>query len=148
MKLDILKDKRIIGILIAVILIIIVIVFINVNRGNSLNDKVSDTFSSKGSLLLFVYDSSDSESMYKEISKELKNRKIEYLKYDKNKVSEKTFNKLLDITGINNDDFGTPSLIYIKDGVLFANIFNINSKDDVNMFLDDYNFENMFTKLE
>ena len=77
MKLDILKDKRIIGILIAVILIIIVIVFINVNRGNSLNDKVSDTFSSKGSLLLFVYDSSDSESMYKEINKELKNRKIE-----------------------------------------------------------------------
>ena len=37
------------------------------------------------------------------------------------------------------------SLIYIKYGVLFANIFNIDSDEVLDMFLDDYDFEHILS---
>ena len=136
------ENKYLIGIVIAIAITILVIFFTTVKKTSSktdiTNDEIKSLIDNKVTALLYVFNSRSSNDMNDIISSELDGLYIEYARYDVSKVTSEDYNNLLKTFDIDKDVFGTPALIYIKNGEMFANIINIDSKEVVNTFIDDY----------
>ena len=137
-----LNKKYIIGIVIAIAITILVILLTIVKKTSSktdiTNEEIKNIMNNEVTALIYIYNNRSSNDMNKKISEELDNLYINYAKYEVSNATSEEYNELLKILDIDKDIFGTPALIYIKDGKMFANLINIDSMDVVNTFIDDY----------
>ena len=106
------------------------------------NKDLEGIITDKKTQVIYV-ESSDSKKCKScsKIKKYLDDKKINYMTYDVNKVSEAEYNKFLSTLNIDKELFGYPAVIYIKDGVMFSNIINIDSTTVVDQFIKDYNLK-------
>ena len=136
------EKKYIIGIVIAIAITILVILLTIVKKTSSktdiTNEEIKNIMNNEVTALIYIYNNRSSNNMNKKISEELDNLYINYAKYEVSSATSEEYNELLKILDIDKDIFGTPALIYIKDGKMFANLINIDSMDVVNTFIDDY----------
>ena len=73
----------------------------------------------------------------------LDDKGINYKYYNVSSVSDDKFKEDLKLLGIDEDLFGTPALIYIEDGRMFANIINISDTDVIDSFIKDYSLDKL-----
>ena len=73
----------------------------------------------------------------------LDDKGINYKYYNVASVSNDKFKEDLELLGIDKDLFGTPALIYIEDGRMFANIINISDTDVIDSFIKDYSLDKL-----
>ena len=73
----------------------------------------------------------------------LDDKGINYKYYNVSSVSDDKFKEDLELLGIDKDLFGTPALIYIEDGRMFANIINISDTDVIDSFIKDYRLDKL-----
>ena len=73
----------------------------------------------------------------------LDDKGINYKYYNVSSVSDDKFKEDLELLGIDKDLFGTPALIYIEDGRMFANIINISDTDVIDSFIKDYSLDKL-----
>ena len=73
----------------------------------------------------------------------LDDKGINYKYYNVSSVSDDKFKEDLELLGIDEDLFGTPALIYIEDGRMFANIINISDTDVIDSFIKDYSLDKL-----
>ena len=135
------------------ILIIILLIVVNIFLGTALflartknatsnntvtYNKISELINNKDDGVIYYYNSNSSKKINKEIKEYLDELKIHYYAYDDVDVSKEEYNKFLSLLSIDKDVFGVPAIIYIRDGVMYGNIINIDSKESVKQFIDDY----------
>ena len=73
----------------------------------------------------------------------LDDKGINYKYYNVSSVSDDKFKEDLELLGIDEELFGTPALIYIEDGRMFANIINISDTDVIDSFIKDYSLDKL-----
>lgn len=73
----------------------------------------------------------------------LDDKSINYKYYNVSSVSDDKFKEDLELLGIDEELFGTPALIYIEDGRMFANIINISDTDVIDSFIKDYSLDKL-----
>lgn len=73
----------------------------------------------------------------------LDDKGINYKYYNVASVSNDKFKEDLELLGIDEELFGTPALIYIEDGRMFANIINISDTDVIDSFIKDYSLDKL-----
>lgn len=73
----------------------------------------------------------------------LDDKGINYKYYNVSSVSDDKFKEDLELLGIDEELFGTPALIYIEDGRMFANIINISNTDVIDSFIKDYSLDKL-----
>ena len=73
----------------------------------------------------------------------LDDKGINYKYYNVSSVSDDKFKEDLELLGIDKELFGTPALIYIEDGRMFANIINISDTDVIDSFIKDYSLDKL-----
>lgn len=101
--------------------------------------EVNTALINKTELIVFLYDSSDKKcDKCEKIIKELKDENIKYYTFDKNLAKGKEYKDIIEKLKINIKDFDYPALIYVKDGLMYANIININDIDNVKLFIKQY----------
>ena len=103
----------------------------------TIND-IETMIKNKDRAIIYYY-SSKSTNKYNESTKRyLDSKNINYYIYDDYKINKEEYNKLLKLLNIDKDVFGTPAIIYIYQGKMFANIINIDSKEVVDKFIYSY----------
>ena len=142
----IIENKRTKNIIIIsfIVLIILIVIFISINKVQE-KDKNTTTYNDietlikeKDTFLIYYYNSKSKNKYNKEIKEYLDKEKITYFNYNSVLISRNEYNKFLKLIGIDKNLFGTPALIYIKNGKMYANIININSKKSVKSFINHY----------
>ena len=133
----------VIGGIVALVLIIILSIVL-VNNYNEKkqrigNEEIREIINNKGSLVIYMYNYKSSNDIGPKILKHLKDKKVDFRVYDVSKIEGSEYVGLLDMFNIDRELFGYPAIIYIKNGVMFANIININDLDVVDTFVKDYN---------
>ena len=126
-----LRNKFFLGILVAIIISLPLIVLFAKNANRTRSNVISginrgETFTT------FVVDS-DNCNNCKEVEKILKNKKIEYRKYDlatSNWNSELT--KILDIS---LEEIKAPGLFYVRDGDIVVSIFDIKTVEEIDSYI-------------
>ena len=99
---------------------------------------VKKIYDGKKTALIYIEDSSPSNcKKCREVKKHLDSTKVKYVLYDKAVNGEKDYKKMLDVYGINIDNFKQPALLYIKEGNMYSNIINISNNDIIDQFLRD-----------
>lgn len=137
------KKRNIIAIcvLIAIILIIILInkYWIPKKDKNTImyNDIVT-MIDNKDTFLIYYYNSKSSNKNNKNIKKYLDKEGIRYFNYNDVLIKREEYNNFLKLINIDKSLFGTPSLIYIKNGKMYGNLINIDNSDIVKQFIDTY----------
>lgn len=133
--------------LLAIILIIICILSFTTNNFSFIssddntyinNDRMEEIAKNKEEIIIYVYNSKSSNKYNSKIKKYLDSNEIKYEIYNVNVATKNEYKKFLKLLDIDYDLFGYPSLIYIKDGVMFANIINISDTKVVDTFIKDY----------
>jgi len=152
------ENKKVILIGFVVIIFVIVISFISstfsTNAGmgeyeylaeNMLitNDEIKNVISNKDAKVIYVVDSNDGNVFNYQIASRLKDKSVSYSVYDINEVDNSTYKSLLSMLDIDYDLFGSPAIIYIDGGIMFANIIHINDLDVVDRFISDYDLSNV-----
>lgn len=137
------KKRNIIAIcvLIAIILIIILInkYWIPKKDKNTImyNDIIT-MIDNKDTFLIYYYNSKSSNKNNKNIKKYLDKEGIRYFNYNDVLIKREEYNNFLKLINIDKSLFGTPSLIYIKNGKMYGNLINIDNSDIVKQFIDTY----------
>ena len=133
------ENIKVFGLVIAILIVILVVsLILKFVENNSKNDILK----SKESKIVYI-ENSDEKKCKKcsEVKKYLDDQKIDYVLYDSKKYSEDDYNKLLQTLSINASDFNYPAVIYIRDGIMFSNIINIDQTKVVEQFLKDYDLK-------
>ena len=144
--LDIIKDKlfrkdTIKYIMIFIIIVLVYLIITNIignNKNTSTYNELQTTIKNKDSIVIYYYNSRSSNKNNKKVIKYLDKLGIRYYKYNDVYVDKKEYNRFLKLVGIDKKLFGTPSLIYIRDGKMFGNLINIDSTKVVKQFIDSY----------
>lgn len=105
------------------------------------NDEIENVIINGGIKVIYVVDSSDGNIYNEKINSYLEEKNITYSVYDISKVEETEYKELLGLLNIDFELFGTPAIIYIQDGMMFANIIHLNDLDVINRFISDYDLE-------
>ena len=133
-----------------VIIIIIVIAIISIIVGGALfhdkknyssttsYDEVKELINNKEDVIIYYFNSNSSNKNNRNIKKYLDELGIIYYQYNDKDVDKDEYKKFLKLIEIDENLFGLPSIIYIKDGKMYGNIINIDGKDVVKQFVDDY----------
>lgn len=143
------KNKKFIIILLSVVAIILITTIViivnkkNYGNGNTLKnntnyEEIMKLINDKDDGIIYYYNSNSSNSANKEIKEYLDELKLRYYPYNDVYVDKNEYNKFLEILNIDKDLFGMPAIIYIKDGMMYGNIINIDSEETVKRFIDDY----------
>lgn len=138
------NENKNIFILVVIILVVMLIIYgglqlINTNTKSIKSTDISDMMKDKKTKIIYVENSNSKKcSKCSEILKHLDKNKINYEVYDVKKYSTKEYEKMLQTLNINPSDFNYPAVIYIKDGVMYSNIINIESTKVVDLFIKDY----------
>ena len=80
----------------------------------------------------------DTLEKYKVNQKYLDELGIRYYAYDDVNVNRDEYYSFLKLLNIDSELFGFPAIIYINSGDMFGNIINVDSKEVVKRFVDDY----------
>lgn len=131
------KNKNMItGMILSVIgLVVIILLCIFVFNGDRLSasEKINATLINKEDMILYIGSSKEC-SYCKNVLKYLDKNKIEYTYYDISENTRSNYKKLLQSLSINENDFGYPAIIYIKEGEQYSNIININNEKVIDEF--------------
>jgi hypothetical protein len=142
-KLFIIK-KRYIFITISVLLLFaIILVYIKNNTFNNIVieanfKKIEELIDNKENFIIYYYNSKSSNRYNKKVKKILNQKDINYYIYNDKKVTKEEYNNFLNLLGIDEKLFSTPSLIYIRDGNMYSNLININNINSLNRYIEDY----------
>lgn len=133
---------------IIIVLLIGIIIVMNLSSTRALliqdndNIDIKEIISKKETKIIYVYSSDSKKCKYcSKVGQFLKNNKISYLSYDIEQVTKDNYQELLSSLKIDNKLFGYPSLIYIKEGEMFANIIHIDSIDTLRKFIIEYDLK-------
>jgi len=99
---------------------------------------VEDIINNKKSALIYYYNSNSSNNNNIEIKNYLDELGIKYYLYDDVNIDKEEYSKLLELLDINSELFGLPAIIYINDGKMYGNLINIDNKESVKRFIDNY----------
>ena len=86
--------------------------------------------------VIYYYNSNKDDVKIKNYLDELG---IKYYLYDNVKISEEEYNNLLKLINVDRIFFTSPALIYVKDGIAYGYIINIDNLEKVKQFVDMYN---------
>lgn len=100
--------------------------------------EIDSIINNKEDGIIYYYNSNSNKKINKEIKKYLDELKINYYAYDDVDVNKEDYVSFLSKLNIDKDIFGVPAIIYIRDGEMYANIINIDNKEVVKQFIDDY----------
>lgn len=137
------EGKTIVLLVGAIIFVIIVVGVILLLNGGKLGlvdkDNIEGILKERKSAIIYV-ENSDAKKCKNcsKIKEFLDEKKVNYILYDVNKVTEKDYHKMLSLLNITVSDFGYPAIIYIEDGSLYSNIINISDTEIVDRFIQDY----------
>lgn len=129
-----------------VILLVIILSITLIGNTFSIGDnitinEVEDIISNKEDTVIYVFNTNSSNKHTSKILNHLKDKDINFRVYDVSKVESDEYKKILEIFSINSEIFNYPAIIYIKDGVMFANIINIEDLNVVDKFIEDYDLK-------
>ena len=129
------------AILLIVIVLTIVIIFM-IDRNNNKNtityDEIVSMFNDKDTFLIYYYNSKSKNKNNRDIKKYLDELGIRYFNYNDSLIKREEYKEFLKLINIDKDVFGIPAIVYIKDGKMYANLINIDSRDVVKKFIEDY----------
>lgn len=128
------RNKFLLGLIIALIFSIPVF-FIFKNKlvvNNELENKIS-----KNKEVVLYINSNDCINC-KKVKKYLDNNKIKYYTLG---TSSNKYKSIMNKIGVNEKKIIAPAIIYIEESELKAYIVNVNSKNEVNKFLETYNIK-------
>lgn len=133
--------------IVIVILILIIIIMIlssskeNLIRNND-NINIKQIISQKSTKIIYVYSSDNKKCKFcSKTTKFLNHNQISYLSYDVEQVTKDNYQGLLKTLKIDSKLFGYPSLIYIKDGEMFANLIHIDNTETLKKFIIEYDLK-------
>lgn len=136
------NKNKIIYILIGIIVILVIsniLLLINYNGNKDTVDyRYSDVIKkieNKEEFLLYYYNSKGTSSFNLEIKKYLDKEKIKYYYIDELDINKEEYNKLLELLNIDGDVYSIPALIYIRDGMNYGDLINIDNIDLVHDYL-------------
>ena len=144
------SKKKIIIFLIGLVVIIIGIVLLlfKKNASNSVEkiekldtinyNYVKKIIEDKDDILIYYYNSKSNNLNNQTVKEYLDKEGLRYYSYDDINVDKSEYKMLLELLEIDQDLFGTPALIYIRDGEMYANLINIDKIETVKQFIDDY----------
>lgn len=153
------KNKKIIIISLCIMFIIIglivVIMYFNNNNSNNDNsginvktnnnannntnyDSILTMINNNDTFLIYYYNSKSENKNNKDIKKYLDGLGIKYYSCDDASIEKKQYDEFMKLVDIDKDLFGVPALIYIKNGKMYGNIINVDSKTVVKRFISDY----------
>ena len=131
--------------IIIILLIVLVAVFIFTTLLNNHSYRSTIDYSSikeiidkKDDVIIYYYNSNSSNKNNKNIKKYLDSLGIRYYQYNDVYVDKEEYNKFLKLLNIDKDLFGTPAIIYIRDGMMYGNLIQIDNKEVVKTFIDNY----------
>ena len=130
-----LRNRFLVGISVAIIFAIPLFVFLYKVYGTS--DIVTKLNKSETFTLLVTSNDCDKCNLVDDILKEYN---VDYLELNSSK--NKDYQKVMNKFELINKREKFPVLIYVEDGKMKANLFNINTKDDVTSFLDFHGLVN------
>lgn len=128
---------------IVVLLIAIILTTSLIGNTYSIGDNITinevrDIINNKDNSIIYILNTNSNNKYNKKILSYLNDNNIKFRVYDVNKVEEDEYIELLNTFNINKELFDYPAIIYIQDGIMFANIININDLNIVNQFIEDY----------
>lgn len=142
------NNKKILIVGISVIILIVIIILLVSLFGTTYSisdnvsiDEVNSIIDTKENGIIYVLDSSSDSEYNTKILSYLDDNNISYDVYDISKVDDTEYKELLDTLDIDSEIFGCPAIIYIQEGVMFANIININDLSVVERFIQDYDLK-------
>ena len=145
-----LKYKRliIIALLVIVLGIVCALVVFKKDSNISLEEKekpnIENVLKEKEKLIIYVENTASKKcSKCSSIKKYIDSKNLNYYLFDVNKESKEEYDKLLDTLSINKKVFNYPAIIYLQDGIMFANIINIEDTNVVDQFIEDYDLTNV-----
>lgn len=125
-----LKNKFLIGLVVALIFIIPLVIFFYRNIPST-ESTITKSIDKKKDIIVLITDSKHSK--YKNIMNQVNIKKITIDKY---KDSE--YLDLLDKLDIAEKDIVIPTVIYIKKGKQYATLINIKKEEELQEFLNEY----------
>ena len=142
------KDKKKLRILLILCILIILviggIILLTRNRvsdsdkNTTTYDEIKSMIDNKDTFLIYYYNSKSKNKYNKEIKKYLDELGIRYFNYNDALINKEEYNNFIKLLNIDKEVFGIPSLIYINNGMVYANIINIDNKDIVDKFINNY----------
>ena len=144
---DVFKNKKIrniiiISFIVIIVIIIMILIFHKRVRKEDMNtttyDDIVNMVNDKDTFLIYYYNSKSSNKYNKEIKEYLDELEIRYFNYNDALITREEYDKLLKLINIDKQVFGMPSLIYIKNGKMYANIINIDNKEVIDKFIESY----------
>ena len=72
------------------------------------------------------------------MKKFMDDQKIDYALYDVKEHNNTEYKEMLQSLSINPSDFNYPAVIYVKDGIMYSNIINVDNTDVIEQFIKDY----------
>ncbi len=141
------NNKKIRNIAIIIISLVIIIIALLIILGNRVkkNDKNTTTYdeivnmiNDKDTFLIYYYNSKSKNKNNKEIKKYLDELGIRYFNYNDSLIKRNEYTEFLKLMEIDKSIFGVPALIYIRNGKMYGNIINIDSKEVVDKFIESY----------
>lgn len=141
------ENKKIFILIVAILVVMFVCYFIvNLISGGNKNDgvEVSSLIEQNKTAVLYVWNSDTTKCEdCKKIKKHLDKEKINYLSYDVKGYSKTKYQDMLRTLSINPPDFNYPAVIYVKEGLMYSNIINIDDTKTVDTFIKEYQLKNV-----
>jgi len=111
------------------------LIFIFINRlDNDTENELLKSIKNKETLILYITE--DNCSKCNTIKKELNNKNIEYKELNKNK--EIDYNKIISTLELDSSNMYSPAIIYIENGEVISYIVDVNSKERLDDYLENY----------
>lgn len=138
----------IIGLNVVIVVLIMIIISMNLSSKKTTliqdndNINIKEIINKKETKVIYIYSSDNNKCRYCSTTTNfLNNNEITYLSYDIEQVTKDNYKDLLTSLNIDSKLFGYPSLIYIKEGKMFANIIHIDNIDILKKFIGDYDLK-------
>ena len=138
------SNKKVIYTLLALVVIAIIsfviyrVVDTNNNKNTISYNEIKKMVDKQENFLIYYYNSKSKNKNNRDIKDYLDKSGIRYYNYNDVYVDREEYNNFLKLINIDTKSFGTPAIIYIKDGKMYSNLINIDSKEIVEKFIDDY----------
>ena len=138
------SNKKVIYTLLALVVIAITsfviyrVVDTNNNKNTISYNEIKKMVDKQENFLIYYYNSKSKNKNNRDIKDYLDKSGIRYYNYNDVYVDREEYNNFLKLINIDTKSFGTPAIIYIKDGKMYSNLINIDSKEIVEKFIDDY----------
>ena len=140
----IVKNKYLVFIVLVLLIVSIILIYgivnlVNRNKESYITyEEIEEYINNKDTFIIYYYNSKSGNEYGKKVLRELRSNDINYYVYDDKNVDKEEYNKFLELIDIDEDLFGSPAIIYIRDGEVFSNLISINNIDSLNRYIEDY----------